>query len=67
MFSNRGRAGLNGLCSVFLPHGAIYWFAICDCSISWSYSLLVAVGGGDVLPSAAQIANFLISQDIKRS
>ena len=48
MFSNRERAGLEGLYSVFLPHGDMCWFAICDCSISWSYPLFVAVVGGGV-------------------
>ena len=22
-----------------LPHGAVGWYAVCDCGISWSYSL----------------------------
>ena len=26
-------------CSVALSHGAICWSAMCDCSISWQYSL----------------------------
>ena len=26
-------------CSVFLPHGAMGWSAVCDCGISLSYSL----------------------------
>ena len=26
-------------CSVALPHGAVGWSAVCDCGISWSYSL----------------------------
>ena len=26
-------------CSVALPHGALGWSAVCDCGISWSYSL----------------------------
>ena len=26
-------------CSVSLPHGAAGWSAVCDCGISWSYSL----------------------------
>ena len=26
-------------CSVALPHGASGWSAVCDCGISWSYSL----------------------------
>ena len=25
--------------SVALPHGAVGWSAVCDCGISWSYSL----------------------------
>ena len=24
---------------VSLPHGAVGWSAVCDCGISWSYSL----------------------------
>ena len=24
-----------------LPHGAMGWSAVCDCGISWSYSLFV--------------------------
>ena len=48
MFSNRGRASLDCLCFVFLLHCALYWFEICDCSISWSYPLFVAVVGGGV-------------------
>ena len=27
------------LCSVFLHRGAVGWSAVCDCGISWSYSL----------------------------
>ena len=27
-------------CSVALPHGAMSWSAVCDCGISWSYSLM---------------------------
>ena len=26
-------------CSVTLPYGAVGWSAVCDCGISWSYSL----------------------------
>ena len=26
-------------CSVFLPQGFLGWSAVCDCGISWSYSL----------------------------
>ena len=26
-------------CSVALPHGALGWSAVCDCGISWLYSL----------------------------
>ena len=26
-------------CSVAVPHGAVGWSAVCDCGISWSYSL----------------------------
>ena len=26
-------------CSVFLPHGAVGWSVVCDCSISWLYLL----------------------------
>ena len=26
-------------CSVALPHGAVGWSAVCNCGISWSYSL----------------------------
>ena len=26
-------------CPVALPHGAVSWSAVCDCGISWSYSL----------------------------
>ena len=29
------------LCSVSLPRGAMGWSAVCDCGISWSYSLFV--------------------------
>ena len=27
------------LCSVALPRGSVGWSAVCDCGISWSYSL----------------------------
>ena len=27
-------------CSEAVPHDAVVWSAICDCGISWSYSLL---------------------------
>ena len=27
------------MCSVSLPHGAVGWSPVCDCGISWSYSL----------------------------
>ena len=30
-------------CSVALPHGVLDWFAVCDCGISWSYSLTLVV------------------------
>ena len=26
-------------CSVFLPHGTFVSFTVCDCDISWSFSL----------------------------
>ena len=26
-------------CFVALPHGAMGWSAVCDCGVSWSYSL----------------------------
>ena len=26
-------------CYVTLPHGAVGWSAVCECGISWSYSL----------------------------
>ena len=26
-------------CSVALPHGAVVWSEVCDCGISWTYSL----------------------------
>ena len=26
-------------CYVTLPHGTVGWSAVCDCGISWSYSL----------------------------
>ena len=26
-------------CSLTLPHGAVGWSAVCECGISWSYSL----------------------------
>ena len=26
-------------CSVALPHGTVGWSAVCDCGISWLYSL----------------------------
>ena len=28
--------------AVSLPHGAVGWSVVCDCGISWSYSLTVA-------------------------
>ena len=28
-------------CSVSSPRGAIGWSAVCDCGISWSYSLFI--------------------------
>ena len=28
--------------AVSLPHGAVGWPVVCDCCISWSYSLTVA-------------------------
>ena len=30
--------------SVALPHGAVGWSAVCDCGISWSYSLTFSPG-----------------------
>ena len=31
---------LKGLCKLFaLPHGAVGWYAVCDCGISQSYPL----------------------------
>ena len=32
-------------CSVSLPHGALGWSAVCDCGISWSYSLTFYCAG----------------------
>ena len=29
---------------VTLPHSAVGWSAVCDCSISWSYSLFLNHG-----------------------
>ena len=31
-------------CSMSLPDGAVGWSVVCDCGISWSYSLGVFVG-----------------------
>ena len=31
-------------CFVTLPHSAVSWSAVCDCSISWSYSLFLRHG-----------------------
>ena len=28
-------------CSVSLPHNVVDWSAVCDCGISWSYSLIL--------------------------
>ena len=28
------------LYSVFLPRGAMSWYVVCDCGISWSFSLV---------------------------
>ena len=28
---------------VSLPHGAMGWSAVCDCGISWSYSLFIGI------------------------
>ena len=30
-------------CSVTFPHGAVGWSAVCNCGISWSYSLAFLV------------------------
>ena len=30
-------------CSVALPHAAVGWSAVCDCGISWTYSLTVSL------------------------
>ena len=32
----------SNLCSVSLPYGAVVWSAVCDCGISWSYSLTLS-------------------------
>ena len=30
-------------CSVAHPHGAVSWYAVCECDISWPYSLTVGL------------------------
>ena len=43
-------------CSVSLPHGAFGWSAVCDCGISWSYSLTFLFGS-QYSNAAVQVIN----------
>ena len=29
--------------SVYIPHGVMSWSSVCDCDISWSYSLVESI------------------------
>ena len=52
-------------CSLPLPHGAMVWSAVCDCGISWSYSLFekfyVSYLFADYLSDVCAAALYVIS------